>query len=115
MRKLIKKGNIMKTKEQILCDIVGRIHAELKDSVRYNDALTAMEQYANQLAIQQEPRVSHDFCGQYEKLIEVLIDLLYEDPHNWSARPCPTCRVITTIAGKPFGCDKKRELSKNAG
>lgn len=31
-------------------------------------------------------------------------DLIYADPHQWSTRPCPTCRTITALVGYPFGC-----------
>ncbi len=30
--------------------------------------------------------------------------LLQDDPHQWSERPCPTCRAIGSVVGKPFGC-----------
>ena len=33
-----------------------------------------------------------------------IADLLYEDTHYWGARPCPTCRTITSLIGEPFGC-----------
>lgn len=42
-----------------------------------------------------------------------VLDLIQGDPHQWSNRPCPTCRPITTMLGRPFGCyryqaDKQR-------
>lgn len=40
----------------------------------------------------------------YKLLIDAITDLLYDDPHHWSTRPCPTCRTISTITKKPFGC-----------
>jgi len=51
-------------------------------------------------------------CEQYQLLIDALVNILNEDGHQWSTRPCPTCRVITAVIGKPFGCDKRR-LSKS--
>lgn len=36
-------------------------------------------------------------------------ELLYVDPHQWSTRPCQTCRAITALLGKSFGCDRFRE------
>ncbi len=39
-------------------------------------------------------------------LLEVATDAIYEDPHQWSARPCATCRFVSGIIGKPFGCIK---------
>ena len=29
------------------------------------------------------------------------------DPHHWSARPCQTCRVVSSLLGRPFGCERK--------
>lgn len=37
-------------------------------------------------------------------LVDVVLDLLQADPHQWSKRPCPTCRSISTIVNRPFGC-----------
>jgi hypothetical protein len=35
-------------------------------------------------------------------------ELIYADPHQWSTRPCQTCRAVTAILGKPFGCERYR-------
>lgn len=32
------------------------------------------------------------------------LDLLQVDPHDWSTRPCQTCRAISAIIGRRFGC-----------
>ena len=37
-------------------------------------------------------------------LIEPILSLIYNDPHQWSTRPCSTCKAITSIVGRPFGC-----------
>ena len=37
-------------------------------------------------------------------LFDVAADLIYEDSHHWSTRPCSTCQAITAIMSKPFGC-----------
>ena len=37
-------------------------------------------------------------------LMGPVIDLIQNDPHQWSTRPCSTCQAITSIIGKPFGC-----------
>jgi hypothetical protein len=47
-------------------------------------------------------------------LIDAALRLLQEDPHRWSDRPCPTCRSVSEIAGKPFGC-VLYSLQKNKG
>jgi len=37
-------------------------------------------------------------------LMKPILDLLQDDPHMWSMRPCSTCRAISSMVGKPFGC-----------
>jgi hypothetical protein len=32
------------------------------------------------------------------------LDLIQADPHQWSTRPCQTCRSVSSLAGRPFGC-----------
>ncbi len=33
--------------------------------------------------------------------------LIEEDPHQWSSRPCQTCRAISNLIGRPFGCSAR--------
>ena len=37
-------------------------------------------------------------------VIDAVLNLLQDDPHQWSERSCPTCRAIGSLAGRPFGC-----------
>ena len=37
-------------------------------------------------------------------LLHAALDLIQVDPHNWSPRPCESCRAVSAIAGRPFGC-----------
>ncbi len=63
---------------------------------------------ANQLESQVVP--NEVLAGeQYTLLIDALRDLIYNDSHRWSKRPCQTCRAITSIIKKPFGCYQKME------
>ena len=39
-------------------------------------------------------------------LVGAMLDLLQEDGHHWSNRPCQTCTAISGLAGRPFGCVK---------
>ena len=39
------------------------------------------------------------------RLCKAGFDLLQADPHQWSERPCPTCRSITALIGSDFGCN----------
>ncbi len=41
---------------------------------------------------------------QQKEQAEKVADLWEHDPHQWSTRPCPTCREITAIIGRKFGC-----------
>lgn len=47
-------------------------------------------------------------------LIDTIANTIYADPHQWSKRPCLTCKAITGILGKPFGCDRYREERKQS-
>jgi hypothetical protein len=48
-------------------------------------------------------------------LLDAALRLLQDDPHQWSDRPCPTCRPISSIIGKPFGCyEYQRRRAQNA-
>ena len=38
--------------------------------------------------------------------LSAALDMLQEDSHQWSERPCPTCRAITGLLGRVFGCYK---------
>lgn len=46
-------------------------------------------------------------------IIEPILDLIQNDPHQWSTRPCSTCRTISTIIDKPFGCILVAKRSKS--
>ena len=41
-------------------------------------------------------------------LVEAVLNLLQADPHHWSERPCPTCRTVSALVGRPFGCSLYR-------
>lgn len=40
--------------------------------------------------------------------IAAVLRLIESDPHQWSARPCQTCRAVSTLAGRAFGCEAVR-------
>ena len=44
-------------------------------------------------------------------LLKPILNLLENDPHQWSTRPCSTCETISQVIEEPFGCVKKRNLS----
>lgn len=42
---------------------------------------------------------------------ETLARMWESDPHQFSMRPCETCRAASGLLGRPFGC-AKRALEK---
>lgn len=42
-------------------------------------------------------------------IIDAIIECIYTDPHQWSSRPCITCKTISSLINKPFGCDRYRK------
>lgn len=51
-----------------------------------------------------------------EESFEIAFDRLYKDPHEWSTRPCKTCREISVNTGIEVGCvryAKEREEKSN--
>lgn len=70
------------------------------------------------------PRCGADYGGVNVELLravnkfelrtaELLARLFEGDPHQWSKRPCPTCRPISELLGRPFGCVKERGEKKS--
>lgn len=43
-------------------------------------------------------------AGRTKTLAETVCRLLEADPHQWSKRPCPTCRAVSALLGVSFGC-----------
>lgn len=47
-------------------------------------------------------------------IIDSIVSVLQNDPHSWSTRECETCRVITGLIRRPFGCyEYARQRAKN--
>ena len=49
-------------------------------------------------------------------IMDVVVETIGIDGHQWSDRPCSTCRAITGLIGRPYGCywyqDKKKSEVK---
>lgn len=45
--------------------------------------------------------------GVLRALAEAVASVIEADPHQWSPRPCTTCRVVSGLLGRPFGCAAK--------
>lgn len=51
-------------------------------------------------------------------IMDPVLRLIQDDPHQWSIRPCQTCRGIGAIIGKPFGCyeyQRRRQEAARGG
>lgn len=35
---------------------------------------------------------------------EIVAKCIESDPHVFGTRPCQTCRVVSSVLGRPFGC-----------
>lgn len=53
-------------------------------------------------------------CENAKLLIDAIVNLLNEDGHCFGSRPCATCKAVSGMIGRPFGCyeyQRKRGLS----
>jgi hypothetical protein len=48
--------------------------------------------------------VENVFQAAVRLAIKAALNLIQADPHQWSTRPCATCRAITKLIDEPFGC-----------
>ena len=47
-------------------------------------------------------------------LMRSALAVLQEDSHHWQARPCQTCRAVSSIVAQPFGCVVKLQALEGA-
>lgn len=47
---------------------------------------------------------SEIFDAAFKRLTKAITDLMQQDGHPWSSRPCSTCRSVSAIVGYDFGC-----------
>ena len=48
-------------------------------------------------------------------VIDAVVNAIQNDGHVYGTRPCETCRAVSGIIGKPFGCYKYQEDLKKKG
>ncbi len=78
---------------------------ELIDSVRRGDPPTLVEAVFPVADEAEKVEVAKTVIkAAASVLIDAVLSILQDDPHQWSDRPCETCRNIGSIVGKPFGC-----------
>ena len=54
--------------------------------------------------------------AEVKELREAIVNalrLMQADPHMWSTRPCATCKEITALVGKNYGCYTIQERQPN--
>ncbi len=53
-------------------------------------------------------------AGDDREAMEAAMNLLYMDSHNWSTRPCATCREVSKALNISFGCVRKAKEAAKA-
>ena len=43
------------------------------------------------------------------RVSDAIVRLIEGDPHQFSTRPCQTCRTVSALANEAFGCERKRK------
>lgn len=38
-------------------------------------------------------------------LVDAALRVIEGDPHMFSTRPCQTCRTVSSLVARPFGCE----------
>jgi hypothetical protein len=47
---------------------------------------------------------SEGLSAAVDKVTSSAFKLIQADPHQWSTRDCQTCRLVSELIKKPFGC-----------
>jgi len=62
-------------------------------------------------AAEMERRREASVAGREDALLRALAEsvasVVESDPHQFSTRPCQTCRVVSGLLGRSFGCERK--------
>jgi len=53
------------------------------------------------------PELREVITAAAEMLVDAALRAIEADPHQWSTRPCQTCRTVSALVGRAFGCEKK--------
>lgn len=64
----------------------------------YQDRIKALEDERDKLKAELE--AAQKACAEMRQVVEHVLS----DPHQWSLRPCPTCREASEVIGYPVGC-----------
>ena len=41
---------------------------------------------------------------QVDLIMDAVVETIGIDGHGWSDRPCQTCKAVSGLIGRPFGC-----------
>ena len=80
-------------------ELGGLFNPELMEPTKVRDLLISCRDYIQD---QSDARAGMIEVSELDRVLS----LIQIDPHQWSHRPCDTCRQIAQIIGKPFGCLK---------
>jgi hypothetical protein len=73
---------------------------------------TQWQQDQNEAArVDLEQRRQKESAAREDSIMRILAEsvasVIEQDPHQWSSRPCHTCRVVSGLLARSFGCEKK--------
>jgi len=51
-----------------------------------------------------DPPIEEVIQAACRVFMKAALELIQADPHQWSNRPCQTCRAVGAMLGRTFGC-----------
>ncbi len=51
-----------------------------------------------------DPEIKQMVRVQVDLVMDAVVETIGIDGHQWSDRPCQTCRAVSGLIGRPFGC-----------
>ena len=62
----------------------------------------------NEVILHAGSEITSRFGESSDKIYTAAFELIQQDPHQWSSRPCATCKAVSSLIKDSFGCEKKR-------
>ncbi len=98
------------TRRAVWFSVFGAAYADFKKANESYPAEAAVLRATRAVALLEKEigdRPESRFIPEYVDDVDLVVRLIEGDPHQFSKRPCATCKVITGILGRPFGCASK--------
>lgn len=54
------------------------------------------------------------YVKEEKEVVDVVLELIEKDPHQFSSRPCQTCQTVSNMIGKPWGCIAKEKTVRQS-